>query len=427
MDAPFGKQNQDVRSRPVAPQATGTSGRVSNQSESPKGQHPSVWKSGVSKRDTVRRRRRNHATVLARIANAPETRCSHESNNRSDYSPLDAASWISQLDCNQEVCASEFFRRIQKFIQYGKFTMAFATLQPGMNYFESHGGYLAYNSYLGATCVLGDPVSRPECYASIIQDFLLTHRRVCFCQISEEVGSILANLGGWYINELGADMELDLKSYDFEGPQKAKLRQAAHKIERKGYRLEEKTDSQVDQSALDQLSGSWLATKPAHREARFMVRPIHFGFEPGVRKFYLSNAGGAVVAFVFFDPICVDGDLVGYSPSVKRRSEEAPAGAEEAILKHAIEQFRDEGVRVLHLGLLPLFGVEQSMFPEAWRLRKLFQWLYRHGGRWIFNFRGQADFKHRFRGKLSKVYMATRTRWGNAYYLIAMMRLCNLL
>ena len=38
--------------------------------------------------------------------------------------------------------------RLEIFHRYGNFTMAYATLQPGMKYFESHGGYLAYDTCL---------------------------------------------------------------------------------------------------------------------------------------------------------------------------------------------------------------------------------------------------------------------------------------
>src|SRR5262249_60452174 len=61
----------------------------------------------------------------------------------------------------------------------------------------------------------------------------------------------------------------------------------------------------------------------------------------------------------------------------------APTGAEEAICKFAIEQFRAEGMQTFRLGLLPLYDVEGSGFREAWRLKKLFQWIYRYGDRWI--------------------------------------------
>jgi len=147
--------------------------------------------------------------------------------------------------------------------------------------------------------------------------------------------------------------------------------------------------------------------------------------EPDVRKFYLLNPTGEVVSFVVFDPICERGEIIGYSPAIKRRSPSAPTGAEEAVTKFAIERFRDERLAVLRLGLLPFYQVDDSEFRESLLLKKVFQWLYRTGDRWIYSFRGHADFKHRYRGILDKVYFGTYTRWRNALNLVALMRLCR--
>jgi lysylphosphatidylglycerol synthetase-like protein (DUF2156 family) len=314
-------------------------------------------------------------------------------------------------------------RRFELVSHYGNFTMAYATLQPGMKYFESHGGYLAYDSCFGISFVLGDPVAPAECHAAIIEDYLHTYPRSCFCEISESVGAILAR-SGLFVNEFGADMELDLPTYDFTGPGKSKFRQAARKIEREGYTIEERPVAGGDPTEVDDLCSSWIGTKAVKHEARFLVRPLAFGDEIDVRKFDLRDSEGRLVAFVAFDPICEGGEVTGYSPAVKRRLPDAPTGAEEAITKFAIEQFRAEGIKTVRMGMLPLYRVKDSAFPEAWRLKRLFQWLYQYGDRWIYSFRGHADFVHRYRGSLSKLYIATYTRW-NILNLVALLRLCR--
>jgi lysylphosphatidylglycerol synthetase-like protein (DUF2156 family) len=215
-----------------------------------------------------------------------------------------------------------------------------------------------------------------------------------------------------------------LPTYDFTGPKKSKLRQAAHKIQREGYIIEEAA-LDGDRTELERLSSSWLATKTVKREARFLVRPFAFGDEPGVRKFHLRDPEGRIVSFVAFDPICEGGEVIGYSPAVKRHSADAPTGAEEAITKFSIEQFRAEGMKTFRLGLFPFYQVEDSAFRDDWLLKKLFQWAYRHGDGWLYSFRGLADFKHRYRGRLSKVYVATCTGW-NFGNLLALLRLCRL-
>jgi lysylphosphatidylglycerol synthetase-like protein (DUF2156 family) len=97
------------------------------------------------------------------------------------------------------------------------------------------------------------------------------------------------------VNEFGADMELDLPSYDFSGPKKSKLRQAANKIEREGYTIEERSGADCNRAELEALCSSWLATKTVKREARYLVRPLEFGDEPGVRKFHLRDPDGWIV------------------------------------------------------------------------------------------------------------------------------------
>jgi lysylphosphatidylglycerol synthetase-like protein (DUF2156 family) len=315
-------------------------------------------------------------------------------------------------------------RRHEMIYRYGNFTMAYATLQPGMKYFEAHGGYLAYDTCWGINFVLGDPVAPLHCYSVLVSDFLKQHPRSCFCQISAPVGAILAR-HGYFVNEFGSDIELYLPSYNFEGPKKSKFRQAANKIEREGYTIEEGLFKAADHRAIETLSSSWRSTKTVKREARFLVRPLAFGEEPDVRKICLRASDGHLVAFVVFDPIYEDGQVVGYSPAIKRRASDAPTGAEEAITKFAIERFRDEGMTTFRLGLLPLHNVEKSAFRDSRLLRAFFQWLYCHGDRWVYSFRGHADFKHRYRGWVRKVYFGTYTSWGNTLNLIALMRLCR--
>ena len=109
--------------------------------------------------------------------------------------------------------------------------MAYSTLQPGLNYFESHGGYLAYDRSLGVNFVLADPLAPAENHRAIIAEFLKSHPRTCFCQVSKPTAAILSDLG-YYVNEIGADVELDLPNYDFSGPKKSKFRQAANPMTR---------------------------------------------------------------------------------------------------------------------------------------------------------------------------------------------------
>jgi len=354
----------------------------------------------------------------------PSSRQTGWGTDRSDHTRDAALFPIDRALITQGKVATNVSLRMEQFRRYGSFTMAYATLQSKMKYFDTSDGYIAYDTSMGITFVLGDPVAFAENHVALLRDFIQQHPRACFCQISRPVAEILAQLG-FQVNEFGTDMELDLPTYTFDGPSKSKLRQAGHKIDREGFTIAELSASEVDRSVIDELNSSWRATKTVKREARFLVRPFVFEDEPDVRKFYLINPQGRIVSFIYFDAICEGGQVIGYSPAVKRRSIAAPTGAEEAVTKFAIERFRDEGKKTFKVGLMPFHQVEDSGFRERWLLKKLFQGLYQHGDRWVYSFRGHADFKHRYRGELHKVYYASLRHWYGID-MIALMRLCGI-
>lgn len=321
---------------------------------------------------------------------------------------------------------SNLERFFDAFENFGDFTMAYATLQPGMKFSESHGGYIAYDCKYGCTFVLGDPVGPPAQHAEMLRSFVSTHRNVCFCQISRPTAEILSK-AGWYVNELGTEVDISLPGYSFAGPKKTKLRQATSKMIREGYRITEFEDSEIDAESIHNLCATWLEGKSRRGEGRFMIRPLNHGDgETGVRRFFLLTPTEEMVAFIACDPICRDGRIIGYSTAIKRRSPIAPTGAEEALTAFAIEQFQREGLESVRLGLLPLHDVQPSEFGDAWPLRKFFQLAYGRSGDWFFNFQGHANFKRRFRGTFTKSYIATSRLYGNAVYLFGLMKLSNL-
>jgi lysylphosphatidylglycerol synthetase-like protein (DUF2156 family) len=307
--------------------------------------------------------------------------------------------------------------------RHGDFTMAPATLQPGMKYFDHHDGYIAFDRCWGTNYVLGDPIVAPHRRAEIISAYLQAFPRSCFCQVSRPVAEILQQ-HGHYLNELGTDQELDLKTYDFTGPGKSKLRQAANKIAREGFRVVEFPEAELDQNALLKLESTWVTSRRIRRELRFLARPLVMPLEPHVRRFYLLDPGGEIVAFIFFDPIYSNGQVTGYSSAVKRRSPASPTGSEEAITKFAIDRFKAEGRSTLRFGLLPLHQVDDQEFRHRKLVKHVFQFLYRNGNSWVYNFQGQADFKHRYRGEFPKVYVSFYS--GYTYHtLIGLLRLCR--
>jgi phosphatidylglycerol lysyltransferase len=145
-----------------------------------------------------------------------------------------------------------------------------------------------------------------------------------------------------------------------------------------------------------------------------------------VRRFFLHDAEGKKVAFVFFDPIMDKGETKGYVTSFKRRSDSAPSVAEVGITRFAIEAFRLEGLTHLYLGLSPLAEIENADCRKNWFLHHSFRYLFRSKlfNRYCYNLAGHAQFKRRFRGVSEKVYFAS-PKLVNDVRLIGLLRLCR--
>ncbi|MCB0418883.1 MAG: DUF2156 domain-containing protein [Bdellovibrionales bacterium] len=315
--------------------------------------------------------------------------------------------------------------RLEQLQMYGNQTLSFATLQDGLRYFDSDRGYIAYEKNLGVTMTLGDPVAPPEERLALLKEFLKQFPTAVFAHINADTARDLESLG-FRISELGEDARLDLETYTFVGPKKAKLRQASRSVESKGFRILEMNESEVDMASVQQITEQWRQSQTiSSREVRFLNRPIVYGDEIDVRKFYVVSEDGTPVSFVFFDPIYQGGEVIGYSPSIKRRGFDSPTGAEEATVKYAIEQFQQEGRTVLRLGLSPLANLENNVFRTNWTINFAFDLIRKYGDGRIYSFKGHDDFKHRYRGDPEKVYYASKP-WWNARQLIALMRACRI-
>jgi len=312
--------------------------------------------------------------------------------------------------------------------QYGSETLSFASaIQTGLCHFANEAGYLAYQKKYGHTFVLGDPVVAPENTSSIIDEFLSHHKNVTFCQVSECVAATL-NERKYWVNELGFDSRLDLDNYDFSGKEKERFRYASNWLGRRGFEIREMELTQEVMNEVRSLSQSWMNTRSVKKETSFLNRPLEFAFQPDVRRFFLLDASGKIQAFVFFDPMYENDEVIGYVTTFKRRHPDAPSAAELGICKHAIEQFKQERKSVVRLGLSPLAEVSDDRFRHNWLLKRVFRYYYNAGwvNRFVFNLRGHAEFKNRFRGEREMTYFASPS-WVNDVRLFALIRLCKIL
>ena len=327
---------------------------------------------------------------------------------------------------NENELSSQF--KLDAVRRFGSETLSYATaIQPGLRHFANRDGYLAYQKKYGHTFVLGDPVFDLATNDRIIDEFLKQHKNVSFCQVGGEVAAKL-NERNYWVNELGVDLRLDLEQYDFSGKEKERFRYAANWLKKRDFEIREFefTPEVIDKTI--RLSEQWMKTKTVKKETAFLNRALEFENQPDVRRFYLVDPSGQFRAFVFFDPLYRDNQVVGYVTAFKRRHPEAPSQAEQGICKVAIEQFKCEGKSLLRLGLSPFAEISDDRFRYNWLLKRVFRYYFNAGwvNRFFYNLQGHAEFKNRFRGVCEKTYFASPS-WFNDVRLFALIRLCKIL
>ena len=329
----------------------------------------------------------------------------------------------------QKVVASAITleQRLDLIRNHGDFSVAFSTaVQPRLEYFGDSDGYIAFRRRWGVSFAIGDPVVPKSKLREILGDFISTHRKPSFVHVTEDTAVQLSAMR-FRVNEIGTDTNLDLADYDFKGKKKEWLRYADNWVKNHDFSIRETNFDEVTPDQIEQVSEAWRKTRTIKKkEVRFINRPIVLEDEPGVRKWFLFDPAGKMLAFIFFDPLYRDGKIFGVVTCIKRRHPDAPLYAEQALMKRAIDQFKSEGLEVVKLGLSPLANIENKIH----RHNKLLHYTsrYYHSAGWVnryfYNFVGHTKYKKRFRGREEKLYYASPVLF-NDLRMICLASLCG--
>jgi lysylphosphatidylglycerol synthetase-like protein (DUF2156 family) len=160
--------------------------------------------------------------------------------------------------------------------QHGNFTLGYSLFQPGLQYFQSENGLVAFERrFRCKTIVLGDPLALDVNLGPLLDDFLAVHPRPFFCGIGHETARHLSERG-FNCNELGQDIRIHIPTYTLEGPKKQTLRQAWNKFQREEWVVEEWSygENNAAQVARD-ITDEWRTSRTvSNAEMRFLTRPI---------------------------------------------------------------------------------------------------------------------------------------------------------
>lgn len=303
--------------------------------------------------------------------------------------------------------------RIEKaLLEHGSHSLAYSTVQDGMEYFINSAGYIAYNrcNRLGcrSTVVLGDPVSARENKPELLKQFTERFPDSVFWQISQDTAETLSKLG-YYVNDLGLDTIVNLS--EFEGTWKThkSIRREARKAQRAGIVVAEQRIADVNSEELRAVNQSWLQSKSNNNPGqRFLTRPLVLSQERDVRYFF-AYENERLIGYRFFDPLYHSGNVIGYYADITRVATSAPSGVSYLLALTAIRKFKDEGYTKLTLGFSPFARIEDSNeFKFSKFAHNMFRIMY---SKWekVYGFQGLHDHKNRFHGKHEKVYFASRS------------------
>jgi len=304
--------------------------------------------------------------------------------------------------------------------KYGSHCMSFSTLQPGMHFFDVPGvGFMAYMQKWGNRLTLADPVCDVKDREVLLREFLKDEPNNTFVQISEETAMLLHRKFGYYATQFGIEILLDLKTWDLKGKKKQIVRTSVNHSRKEGVVFTEDCSG----NGCRRLTGEWLKTrKVRNREIGFLIRPMEMECEEGTRKFY-AYLKGELIGFLYFDPIYANNRIIAYVPNISRFSSKFKSGIFYALMNHAFEVFKQEGIEQINLGLCPLVLGDEDLPCESGIQKKLNRLLYNYGN-WIFSFKGLYFTKSRFGGTEQKVFGAHKEKLPTFPFLV-MFKLSN--
>ena len=310
--------------------------------------------------------------------------------------------------------------RIDKLKQYGRGSLAYSSLQAGMQYYMNDKlGYCAYvpmSDSEDSVCVLADPICSKENLRAFLDAFLLEKKDPIFLHASRDTAEIL-NERGFSVNELGVETIIEIQKFTLSGNKRQALRQARNNAKRDNLVCLEVLSSDPEmRKAFRKISEDWMKHKVMNdSEMQFIVRPIVYVDEIDVRKF-VALKGDTVVGFIIFDPIYENGKVKGYIANHLRSNLDRSYSVVDFILLEALDIFKAEGKEELSLGLSPLAKVDDSQeFRHSKLLTAHFKYSFEKAN-FLYNFKNLYRHKSKYRPELpgaheEKVYCCMKTRF----------------
>lgn len=301
-------------------------------------------------------------------------------------------------------------------------SVVYHSLQPEVTRVElSDGSVIAR---LGQS-LLGDPLTPAGDLYQFAKALSAELPAVSMFHIEQQTALALQRQG-YTIRSLGVESRVALP-FSLGGKDKSDLRRALNHSLKAGVVVRELSESKYRKYApqIAALNRHWLAgRRHFRREFRFLARPLVAPFQPGERRI-VAFKDERPVGIAVYDPVYRQGVIIGYFEAIVRCFAMEHGGIRDHLTISALRTFAAERnqVRWVSLGLCPFAPAPRSelerslLSPTSLAL----SFFYRFGDR-VFNCRGLAFHKARYRGESVPIYFATKS----PFPLVEIYRACHL-
>ncbi|MBK1812799.1 DUF2156 domain-containing protein [Clostridium sp. YIM B02505] len=282
--------------------------------------------------------------------------------------------------------------------RYGKDSLAYLTLEQDKEYFFASNteGFIAYKVIDNIAICMGNPIYEEgtlDILYKEFMDFLKKKRyKVCFCSISKEI-SMFLNQYGLSISKYGEEALIDLSTYELKGSSTSKLRQKLRRADKSGISVIEYNPKSCKDYELEEkinlISEKWISNK--NGKMGFSLGDLNFDEPLGRRYFVAVDEMENLHTILMFSPF-EQGE--GYFLDVMRRNFDAVPGVMEKSIIDAIMKMKDEGVKVVSLGLAALAGIEVNE-GNCTTLEKGMNYMYKNFNK-DYDFKKLHDYKKKF-------------------------------
>jgi lysylphosphatidylglycerol synthetase-like protein (DUF2156 family) len=238
-------------------------------------------------------------------------------------------------------------------------------------------------------------------------------QRKDFWQVKKKVHKLRGDLAD-YVASYKAKHEKSFLDIFIEGENRKGLRRELANAKKEGISIREVFEGEVYDKTLDKISKEWIKNNTvAKKEMSFLTMPfLRLEIFKHNKRIFVAEDESGIVGFLELMPLYQNDSLVGYYADIIRTYQDIPSSTVNFLILTAMNKVFSEGLSLFSLGLSPFHKVE-PVIREDLGLRAdnplatlSFKTAYNYGD-FLYNAKGQAFHKEKYKVDMEQVYYCT--------------------